>query len=40
MYLDISLPLYKNIYYIFLTLIVEANSPKIKWIMGVCDLNY
>ena len=25
---------------IFLTLIVEVNFPKIKWIMGVCDLNY
>lgn len=25
---------------IYLALIVEVNSSKIKWIMGVCDLNY
>ena len=31
---------YINKVIIYLTLIVEVNSLKIKWIMGVCDLNY
>jgi len=43
MFFDILFPSTPQYYCIMLfniTRLVEGNSPKGKWIMGVCDLNY
>ena len=40
MYLEISPQLHNIVLFIWHEWIVEGNSPKRKWIMGVCDLNY